>query len=123
MLDGVVLARKTGAGALRRPVLVALGLRLDGKKEIIDFRLAASESATEWGSASSPIFTVAVAVPGQGWFQIVDLLGLGNNSLQPAHCTVSAAANPRRSSCRGGAGKRHGGALRTRAKLTASIIG
>ncbi len=48
MLDGVVLARKTGAGALRRPVLVALGLRPDGKKEIIDFRLAASESATEW---------------------------------------------------------------------------
>src|SRR6266581_428911 len=34
--------------ALRRPVLVALGLRHDGKKEIIDFRLAASESAAEW---------------------------------------------------------------------------
>ena len=48
MLDGVVLSRKTGAGALRRPVLVALGLRHDGKKEIIDFRLAASESAAEW---------------------------------------------------------------------------
>lgn len=48
MLDGVVLARKTGAGAIRRPVLVALGLRPDGKKEIIDFRLAASESAAEW---------------------------------------------------------------------------
>jgi len=48
MLDGVVLARKTGAGALRRPVLVALGLRRDGKKEVIDFRLAASESAAEW---------------------------------------------------------------------------
>jgi putative transposase len=48
MLDGVVLARKTGAGALRRPVLVALGLRHDGKKEVIDFRLAAGESATEW---------------------------------------------------------------------------
>jgi transposase-like protein len=48
MLDGVVLARKTGAGAVRRPVLVALGLRHDGKKEIIDFRLAASESAAEW---------------------------------------------------------------------------
>jgi transposase-like protein len=50
MLDGVVLARKTGPtgqarglkahGAIRRPVLVALGLRPDGKKEIIDFRLA-----------------------------------------------------------------------------------
>jgi len=48
MLDGVVLARKTGAGALRRPVLVALGIRFDGKKEVIDFRLAASESAVEW---------------------------------------------------------------------------
>lgn len=48
MLDGVVLARKTGAGALKRPVLVALGLRGDGKKEIIDFRLASSESAAEW---------------------------------------------------------------------------
>ena len=48
MLDGVVLARKTGAGALRRPVLVALGLRPDGKKEIIDFRLAGSKSAAEW---------------------------------------------------------------------------
>jgi putative transposase len=48
MLDGVVLACKTGAGAIRRPVLVALGLRCDGKKEVIDFRLAASESAAEW---------------------------------------------------------------------------
>ncbi len=48
MLDGVVLARKTGAGALRRPVLVALGVRPDGRKEIVDFRLAAGESAAEW---------------------------------------------------------------------------
>ena len=48
MLDGVVLSRKTGAGAIKRPVLVALGLRHDGKKEVIDFRLAASESAAEW---------------------------------------------------------------------------
>lgn len=48
MLDGVVLARKTGAGALRRPVLVALGLRPDGKKEIIDYRLAVAESAAQW---------------------------------------------------------------------------
>jgi len=48
MLDGVVLARKTGAGAIRRPVLVALGIRPDGKREVIDFRLAGSESAVEW---------------------------------------------------------------------------
>lgn len=48
ILDGIVLARKTGAGTLRRPVLVALGIRHDGKKEIIDFHLARSESGAEW---------------------------------------------------------------------------
>jgi len=48
MLDGVVLSRKTGAGALKRPVLVALGLRADGKKEIVDYRLAPAESAAQW---------------------------------------------------------------------------
>ena len=44
----MVLARKTGAGALKRPVLVALGIRADGKKEIIDFHLATGESAAAW---------------------------------------------------------------------------
>ncbi len=48
MLDGVVLARKTGAGAIRRPVLVALGLRPDGRKEIIDYRRATGDSAPQW---------------------------------------------------------------------------
>jgi putative transposase len=48
VLDGVVLKRKTGAGALARPVLVALGLRPDGKKEVIDFHLATAESAAQW---------------------------------------------------------------------------
>jgi len=45
----VVLARKTGAGVVRRPVLVAFGLRHDGKKEVVDFRLAHSEGGAEWG--------------------------------------------------------------------------
>jgi putative transposase len=48
VLDGVVLKRKTGAGALARPVLVALGLRPEGKKAGIDFRLASAESAAQW---------------------------------------------------------------------------
>ncbi len=48
VFDGIVLSRKTGMGASRRPVLVVLGIRHDGKKEVIDFRLAASESAVEW---------------------------------------------------------------------------
>jgi transposase-like protein len=56
MLDGVVLARKTGMGALKRPVLVALGLRPDGKKEIVDYRLAKSESAAEWERFLTELF-------------------------------------------------------------------
>jgi len=48
VLDGVVLSRKTGAGALRRPVLVALGITPEGTKEILDFRLAPAESQAAW---------------------------------------------------------------------------
>lgn len=48
VLDGVVLARRTGAGAIRHPVLVALGITPEGKKEILDFRLARSESEHDW---------------------------------------------------------------------------
>ena len=56
VLDSVVLNRKTGAGALARPVLVALGLRPDGKKEVIDFRLAAAESAAQWERFLTDLF-------------------------------------------------------------------
>ena len=45
--DGVVAARRTGAGAVRRPVLVALGIRTAGKTEIGDFHLARRQSAAE----------------------------------------------------------------------------
>jgi putative transposase len=48
VFDGVVLSRKTGAGAVRRPVLVALGIRPDRRKEVIDFRQAHGESAQAW---------------------------------------------------------------------------
>lgn len=48
VFDGVVLSRKTGAGALRRPVLVALGITFDCKLEIIDFALAPAESQPAW---------------------------------------------------------------------------
>ncbi|HMF06400.1 MAG TPA: transposase [Methylocella sp.] len=61
MLDGVVLLRKTGAGAVRRPVLVALGLLPDGRKEVI-----ASDSprrrAPPTGGFSSTI-SIAAASP------------------------------------------------------------
>ncbi len=50
ILDGIVVKRRTGAGSLRRTVLVALGIRDDGKKEIIDFWNGRTESAEEWQS-------------------------------------------------------------------------
>ena len=56
LFDGVVLSRKTGAWAVRRPVLVALGILTDGKKEIIDFHLARSESQAEWETFLSRLY-------------------------------------------------------------------
>jgi transposase-like protein len=46
--DGVVLSRKTGVGAQKRPVLVALGILANGRKEVIDFLLAPAESREAW---------------------------------------------------------------------------
>jgi putative transposase len=46
--DGVVLSRKSGMGALRRPVLVALGITLERRFEVIDFMLAPAESQPAW---------------------------------------------------------------------------
>ena len=51
MVHDVVLARNTGAGVLRCLVLVALSIWMDGKKEIVDFGLAASESTAELGAS------------------------------------------------------------------------
>ncbi len=48
LLDGVAITRKTGVGAVSKPVLVAMGVTYDGRKEVIDFRLASSESEAEW---------------------------------------------------------------------------
>lgn len=48
ILDGLVVKRKTGVGAQKRTVLVALGIRPDGKKEVIDFHQAPSEKKSHW---------------------------------------------------------------------------
>lgn len=48
LLDGVVMKQRTGIGVRRRSVLVALGIRPDGKKEVIDFRQVQGESQGSW---------------------------------------------------------------------------
>jgi transposase-like protein len=48
LLDGIVMKRKTGVGVQNRSVLVALGIKADGKKEVIDFRQVHGESQFAW---------------------------------------------------------------------------
>ena len=48
LLDGIVMKRKTGIGVQKRSVLVALGIKADGKKEIIDFQQVYGESQSAW---------------------------------------------------------------------------
>jgi putative transposase len=48
IFDGVVLKRRTGAGSVKRVVLVALGITPEGRKEVIDFSIAPGESQGAW---------------------------------------------------------------------------
>jgi putative transposase len=64
LFDGVVLTRRTGAGAQRRPVLVALGITPDQKKEILDFRLAPGESQPAWEAFLNDLY--ARGLTGEG---------------------------------------------------------
>lgn len=63
ILDGIGIKRKTGAGSLTRPVLVALGIRPDGKKEVIDFCLATSESGASWRAFLTDLITRGLTAP------------------------------------------------------------
>lgn len=56
ILDSGVLGNRTGVGTVRGPVLVAFGLRLDGKKEIIACPPAKAESAVEWERSLTSLY-------------------------------------------------------------------
>ena len=47
-LDGIVLKIKTGFGSKKKVILVAYGIRIDGKREIIDFMVTKHESEQRW---------------------------------------------------------------------------
>ena len=72
--DGVILSRKSGKGALRRPVLVALGIRPDGKKEIIDFLLGRSEGQDAWQGFLNDLY--ARGLTGEG-VRLITIDGCG----------------------------------------------
>ena len=56
LLDGVTMVVKHVGGVKRRVVLVAYGLKGDGSRELIDFRLSNSESASEWEAFLSILY-------------------------------------------------------------------
>lgn len=47
-LDGIVLKERSGFGAKKRAVLVSYGIRVDGKRELIDFMVTNAESERRW---------------------------------------------------------------------------
>jgi transposase-like protein len=48
VFDGVMLSHRSGRGVVRHPVLVAPGITLDGRREVLDFRLARGKSQAAW---------------------------------------------------------------------------
>jgi transposase-like protein len=57
ILDGLVMKRKTGLRAQKRTVLVPLGIRANGKKEVIDFCQVPSEKHYHWEAFLNDLYT------------------------------------------------------------------
>ena len=47
-LDGIILKTKTGFGSKKKAVLVAYGIKVDGRRELIDFKVTTAESEKKW---------------------------------------------------------------------------
>ena len=84
LFDGVVLARKTGAGARRRPVLVAVGILPDKRKEVIDFLLAKDESQAAWEGLLNLLATGELAAGPEGQPTLAERAALGWLQADPA---------------------------------------
>jgi transposase-like protein len=82
-LDGIVLKTRSGFGAKKKTVLVAYGIRLDGKRELIDFLVTKHESEKHWEGFLNNLYNRGL---------MGDALGLvatdGNHGLENAVDTV-----------------------------------
>lgn len=47
-LDGIYLKTRTGFGAKKKVVLTAYGIKVDGRRELIDFMVTTAESEKKW---------------------------------------------------------------------------
>lgn len=90
-LDGIVLKTRSGFGAKKKTVLVAYGIRLDGKRELIDFLVTKHESEKHWEGFLNDLYRRGL---------IGDALGLvatdGNRGLENAVDTVYPHAKRQR---------------------------
>jgi transposase-like protein len=55
-LDGIVLKTKTGFGSKKKVILVAYGIKVDGKRELIDFMVTKHESEKRWEGFLSRLY-------------------------------------------------------------------
>jgi transposase-like protein len=55
-VDGIVLKTKTGYGAKKKVILVAYGIKLDGRRELIDFMVTGQESEKRWEGFLSRLY-------------------------------------------------------------------
>lgn len=90
-LDGIVLKTRSGFGAKKKTVLVAYGIRLDGKRELIDFLVTKHESEKNWEGFLNTLYRRGLTG---------DALGLvatdGNRGLENAVDTVYPYAKRQR---------------------------
>jgi putative transposase len=56
LLDGLTMKVKHPGGVSKKLVLVAYGMRVDGTRQILDFRLATAESAAQWEAFLADLF-------------------------------------------------------------------
>jgi len=57
LLDGVYLPVKKARGAKREPLLVAYGIDASGRRQVVDFRLARTESEAAWTHFLTSLYT------------------------------------------------------------------
>lgn len=90
-LDGIVLKTRSGFGAKKKTVLVAYGIRFDGKRELIDFLVTKHESEKHWEGFLNNLYRRGLTG---------DALGLvatdGNRGLENAVDTVYPHAKRQR---------------------------
>jgi putative transposase len=56
LLDGITMKVKHPGGVSKKLVLVVYGIRPDGRRELVDFRLATAESTAQWESFLENLF-------------------------------------------------------------------